>query len=338
MRVETNKSLRPLNTFAIDAAAEWFVDVRHPDDYRAVLAEPRFATLPRFILGGGSNILLRGDVAGLVVKNSLPGISIEKQDDAHVWVRAAAGEVWHDLVLHCVEHGWGGLENLSLIPGQVGAAPMQNIGAYGVEMRDTCESVEALDARTGEAVTFSARDCEFGYRDSVFKHRYKDLFLITAVTFRLNKVPQFHVGYGDVQKTLQEMGVTDLSIRAVSDAVIRIRSSKLPDPKVLGNAGSFFKNPIVPRQQFEALFAQHPGMPHWPQRDGAEKVPAGWLIEACGWKGKRNGAVGVHERQALVIVNYGGAAGSEVWQLALEIQASVRDRFGIELHPEVNLI
>jgi UDP-N-acetylmuramate dehydrogenase len=338
MQVVPHQPLASFNTFGIAATARWFAEIRSPDDYRSLLGEPRWASTPRVILGGGSNVLFRGDFDGLVVKNSLPGIAIVREDDAHVWVRAAAGEVWHDLVMFCVGRELAGLENLSLIPGQVGAAPMQNIGAYGVEMRETCETVEAVAAASGEDVTFTNAECEFGYRDSIFKQRYKDEFVITAVTFRLNKTPKFYVVYGDIQKTLQEMAVQDLSLRAVSDAVIRIRTSKLPDPKVLGNAGSFFKNPVLQAAQFAALHARHPQMPHYPQRDGTEKVPAGWLIEQCGWKGKQAGHAGVHAKQALVLVNLGGATGAEILQLAEDVRASVRERFGIDLSPEVNVL
>jgi UDP-N-acetylmuramate dehydrogenase len=338
MQLERGKSLRTYNTFGIDATAKLFAAVQSADDFRALRAEPACRDERLLILGGGSNLLFTRDFDGLVVKNSIPGIELLREDAEHVWLRAGAGEVWHELVLHCVGRNWSGLENLSLIPGQVGAAPMQNIGAYGVEMESTCESVEAVDIATGEAATFSKRDCEFGYRDSVFKHRYKDRFLITAVTFRLAKTPHFEVGYGDVRRTLDEMSVGELSIRAVSDAVIRIRSSKLPDPKVIGNAGSFFKNPVVPREQFERIAAMHHGLPHYPLRDGSVKVPAGWLIERCGWKGRVVGQAGVHDRQALVLVNRGGASGDEILRLARDIQDSVRDRFGIDLVPEVNLV
>ncbi len=338
VHIEAGKSLRALNTFGIEATAKLFVAVTSADAFRAVVGDPALGREPRLILGGGSNLLFTRDFDGLVVKNAIPGIEVQREDAEHVWVRAGAGEIWHHLVLYCVDRGFAGLENLSLIPGQVGAAPMQNIGAYGVEMESVCESVEALDATTGESVVFTHADCEFGYRESVFKHRSKGRFFITAVNFRLNKTPKFEVGYGDVRKTLDAMGVHDLTIKAVSDAVIQIRSSKLPDPKVVGNAGSFFKNPVVPRPQFEALHAAHPAMPHYPQTDGSVKVPAGWLIEQCGWKGHVAGQAGVHDRQALVLVNRGGATGAEIYRLALAVQASVLERFGIELTPEVNLI
>jgi UDP-N-acetylmuramate dehydrogenase len=337
-RILANVSLRHLNTFGVEAQARHFVEIRSTTDFRALHAEALYRRQPRFVLGGGSNVLFTGDFAGLVIKNSIPGIAVLREDDDHVWVRAGAGEVWHDLVLWSVARGLGGLENLSLIPGQVGAAPMQNIGAYGVEMESTCESVEAMVLDTGDPVTFLHRDCEFGYRDSMFKHGGRDRFLVTAVTVRLNKHPRFETSYGDLRKTLEEMGVQDPSVRAVSDAVIRIRSSKLPDPRAIGNAGSFFENPILPRSGAEALLASHPEMPHYPQPDGTVKLPAAWLIERCGWKGRRVGAAGVHDRHALVLVNHGGATGGQIHRLAMEIQASVRERFGIVLKPEVNLV
>jgi UDP-N-acetylmuramate dehydrogenase len=338
LRIQSNVSLRHLNTFGVEARAKHFAEVRSHADLRALVAEPVYRRQPRFVLGGGSNVLFRGDFAGLVVKNSIPGIEVLREDAAHVWVRAGAGEVWHQLVLWSVERELGGLENLSLIPGQVGAAPIQNIGAYGVEMESTCEAVEAIELETGDAFTFLRRDCEFGYRDSMFKHRGKDRFIVTAVTFRLSKQPRFETSYGDVRRTLEEMGVQNPSVRAVSDAVIQIRSSKLPDPARIGNAGSFFKNPVLPAERFAALAAAHPGVPHYPQPDGNVKVPAAWLIEQCGWKGRDLGRAGVHERHALVLVNRGGATGAEIERLALDIQAAVRDRFGIELAPELQLV
>lgn len=338
LRVEHGKPLRHLNTFGVDVKAKHFVEITAADEFRELVGDSHLAGERRLVLGGGSNILFTRDFDGLVVKNSIPGIEVVREDDEHVWVRAGAGEVWHPFVLHCIEHGWAGLENLSLIPGQVGAAPIQNIGAYGVEMERLCESVEAVHAATAESVTFAHDDCEFGYRDSIFKGRRREQFLVTAVTFRLDKVPRFEVGYGDVRRTLDEMGVQDLTIRAVSDAVVRIRSAKLPDPAVLGNAGSFFKNPVVSREHSERLAALHPGMPGYPRRDGSVKVPAGWLIEQCGWKGKVVGRAGVHDRQALVLVNHGGATGGEILHLALEVMRSVRERFGIDLVPEVNVV
>jgi UDP-N-acetylmuramate dehydrogenase len=337
LRVEQDKSLLHFNTFGVNVRAKLFVEIESADEFKELVGG-HLVRERRLILGGGSNILFTRDFDGLVIKNSITGIQVLREDDAHVWVRAGAGEPWHAFVLHCIEHGWAGLENLSLIPGQVGAAPIQNIGAYGVEMEPFCESVETVHAATAESVIFTHAECEFGYRDSIFKSRRGDEFLVTAVVFRLDKVPRFEVGYGDLRRTLDEMGVRDLTIRAVSDAVIRIRTSKLPDPAVLGNAGSFFKNPSIPREHYERLAALHPGMPSYPQRDGTVKLPAGWLIEQCSWKGRIVGRAGVHARQALVLVNHGGATGDEILRLALDIQRAVRDRFGVELVPEVNVV
>lgn len=338
MRIENDRSLLHYNTFGIDVMAKHFAEIATPDDFRALIADPQFQDERKLVLGGGSNILFTGDFDGLVVKNSLCGIEVLREDAEHAWVRAAAGEVWHDFVTFCVDRNLAGLENLSLIPGLVGAAPMQNIGAYGVEMCETCVEVEAVHVRSGEGATFGNADCGFGYRDSAFKHRYRDEFLITAVTFRLSKIPKLVVSYGDLRRTLDEMQPVEMGIKAVSEAVIRIRSSKLPDPKVLGNAGSFFKNPVIPPEQFAALATQHPSTPHYPQPDGQVKVPAGWLIEQCGWKGKAVGSAGVHRTHALVIVNLGGATGREVQSLATQVQSSVREKFGIDLTPEVNFV
>ena len=333
-----NRSLRHLNSFGVDVSASSFVEVKHPDDFLALREERFYGKAEKLILGGGSNILLSRDFPGLVIKNSIPGIEVLQEDEDHVRLCAGAGEVWHTFVLYCVERGYGGVENLSLIPGQVGAAPMQNIGAYGVELESTCEQVEALHLITGEAVRFSRQECAFGYRDSIFKNRYKGQFLITAVTFRLFKKPRFETSYGDLRRTLDAMGVTEVSVKAVSDAVIRIRSSKLPDPSRMGNAGSFFKNPVLSLARFRRLATVHPEMPHYPQPSGDVKVPAAWLIEQCGWKGRRLGRAGVHEAHALVLVNRGGATGIEILQLADAIRASVRQRFEIDLIPEVNII
>jgi UDP-N-acetylmuramate dehydrogenase len=283
-------------------------------------------------------MLLTGDYDGLVIKISIPGIELEREDQHHYYIKANAGVPWHQFVLYCIDHGYAGAENLSLIPGQTGAAPMQNIGAYGVELKDICISVGAINIYTGEQVKFSAADCEFGYRESIFKHRYKDEFIITTVHFRLNKVPRFNVSYGDIKATLDDMKVFELNIKAVSDAVVKIRSSKLPDPAVLGNAGSFFKNPTVSFEKCKELLDKNPLMPHYPQSTGEVKIPAGWLIEHCGWKGKRVGHTGSHVSQALVLVNYGGATGHEIYQLAMDIKKSVLDKFGVEIKPEVNLI
>ncbi len=338
MIISENISLLRYNTFQIDVAAKYFAEIKSENDFSELLREEKFRSQQKLILGGGSNILFTKSFDGIVVKNSFTGISIVKEDENCVWVRAAAGEVWHQFVLWCIEKNLAGLENLSLIPGQVGAAPMQNIGAYGVEIRDLFDELEAIEIATGEKVNFKNAECEFGYRESVFKNKFKNQFLISAVTFRLNKIPKFNVNYGDIKMTLDEMRVNDLTIKAVSDAVIKIRSSKLPDPKVLGNAGSFFKNPVISKEEFESFISKNPLANNYPQKDGTVKVPAGWLIEQCGWKGKVVGNTGSHKSQALVLVNYGGATGNEVYQLALDIQKSVQDKFGVTIQPEVNLV
>jgi UDP-N-acetylmuramate dehydrogenase len=290
------------------------------------------------ILGGGSNLLLTKDFDGMVICIRLEGIEKLHEDDEYIWVKAMAGEVWHHFVLWCIQRGYAGLENLSLIPGCVGAAPMQNIGAYGVEIKDVFDSLEAVEISSGEVKTFTRAACKFGYRESVFKHEAKGKYVISSVTFKLFKQPRFNTSYGAIQQVLDKKGVKELSIKAISDAVIDIRSSKLPDPKKLGNSGSFFKNPEIPVAHFEQLKAQFPDMIGYPAAAGFIKVAAGWLIEQCGWKGKIVGQTGSHKDQALVLVNYGGATGTEIWQLAMDIQQSVKEKFGIEVVPEVNVI
>ncbi len=338
MQILSDIELKDLTTFHIPARARHFAEVTSVDDILELQNTKVFRESKKLILGGGSNLLLTKDFDGLVVKVSIPGITLEREDMHHYYLRVEAGVVWHQFVMHCVDHGYAGVENMALIPGQTGAAPMQNIGAYGVEMKDVCTRVEAIHVDTGEVVSFTAADCDFGYRESVFKNKLKDQFIITAVHFRLNKEPRFNISYGDIKATLDEMKVFDLNIKAVSEAVIKIRSSKLPDPAILGNAGSFFKNPTVSFEKCSELIAQYPLMPNYPQASGEVKLPAGWLIEQCGWKGRRVGNTGSHARQALVLVNYGGATGHEVYQLAMDIRQSVMDKFGVEINPEVNLI
>ena len=338
MTIQEHISLRGYNTFHINASAKYFAEVKSADDIGELLHDAEWKQEKKLILGGGSNLLLTRDFDGLVIKVSLPGIELEREDQHHYYVRASAGIVWHEFVLWCIDRNYAGIENLSLIPGQVGAAPMQNIGAYGVELKDVCHSVEAIDLHTGDIRIFSASECEFGYRESVFKHRYRDQLIITAVHFRLNKIPRFNVSYGDIKATLDDMKVFDLNIKAISEAVIKIRSAKLPDPARLGNAGSFFKNPTVSFEKCSELIGKYPLMPHYPQPTGDVKLPAGWLIEQCGWKGKRVGNTGSHATQALVLVNYGNATGREIYQLAMDIKSSVMEKFGVEINPEVNLV
>jgi UDP-N-acetylmuramate dehydrogenase len=282
-------------------------------------------------------MLLTKDFEGLVIKLEIKGVHLVHENEDQLLVEVGAGEVWHDLVLHCIQQDWAGLENLSLIPGTVGASPMQNIGAYGVEIKDVFHSLTALHRDTFTVKTFDAAECKFGYRESVFKNELKDQYVITSVTFSLSKTPHFRLDYGAIQDVLLEKGVQQPTLKAVSDAVIHIRESKLPNPKEIGNAGSFFKNPSIPSTQYETLKAQYPSLPGYPSTEGV-KVPAGWLIEQAGWKGKRFGEVGVHAKQALVLVNYGAGTGEEIKSLSEQIQASILEKFGIALLAEVNFI
>lgn len=336
MQIQENISLRPYNTFGIDVKARHFAAFKDIDELERLLT--RGPQLPAFILGGGSNILFTKDIDGLVLKNDICGVEILHEDSDHVYVRAGAGENWHIFVLFSIDHDWSGIENLSLIPGNVGAAPMQNIGAYGAELEDIFYSLEAFHLKEKRMVTFTLNDCEFGYRNSVFKGRYKDQFVITTVTFRFRKKPIFNTSYGAINEELEKMGVTKLNIHAISQAVINIRSSKLPDPAEIGNAGSFFKNPSVTKEKFDELKQNHPSIVGYKNLDGSVKLAAGWLIEACGWKGFRKGDAGCHARQALVLVNYGHATGQEVYDLSEEILNSVRNKFGVNLEREVNII
>lgn len=338
LTIQSNVSLKSYNTFGIDVSTRYLVEVDNDQDIQTLFQLPDIQSLPKLILGGGSNLLLTQDFNGLVIKINIKGIETVKEDQDHVWVRVGAGENWHEFVMYCVERGLGGIENLSLIPGTVGAAPMQNIGAYGVEIKDTFDRLEAVDISTGIKRIFTNKDCRFGYRDSVFKNEEKGQYIISNVQFRLDKNPVFHVSYGDIQKTLEQMGVKELTIKAISEAVIKIRRSKLPDPAEIGNAGSFFKNPEISALHYATLKSEYPDIPGYIINEEIVKVPAGWLIEQCGWKGKRFGNIGVHTRQALVLVNYGGGKGLEIKQLSEKIQASVEERFGICLHTEVNFV
>jgi UDP-N-acetylmuramate dehydrogenase len=328
-----NVSLKPYNTFGIDVTAKWLGRFGSADE----LAEGAdwASARPLLILGGGSNILFRGEFEGVVLLNEVKGIEQVDEDDDYVYVRAGAGENWDGLVQYCIGRGWAGLENLSLIPGNVGAAPMQNIGAYGVEVRDVFWELEAWGIEERKMRTFTLSDCEFGYRESVFKRRLKGQYVILSVILRLRKQPIFHTSYGALR---EELAGQELSIRAIADAVIRIRRSKLPDPAEIGNAGSFFKNPTVPADIFERLKADFPGIVGYPTEGFDIKLAAGWLIEQCGWKGFRRGDAGVHARQALVLVNYGNATGEELYALSEEVLQSVTLKFGVVLEREVNIV
>lgn len=334
MQLLQNISLLPYNTFGIDAIAEHFASL-HSKDELYDIAKQNFSSIN--ILGGGSNILLTKPVAGLTLHNKLKGIETVAENNEHVWLRVSAGEVWHELVLHVIDKGLHGIENLALIPGTVGAAPIQNIGAYGIEAKETIDSVTAWHWQEQAFATYTNEQCKFGYRDSIFKHQLKGKVLITDVTFKLNKQPHYNITYGAIEQELEKMGVTELSSRAIANAVIAIRSSKLPDPKQIGNAGSFFKNPTIPVAHYEKLKVEYPNIPSYPFSDTMLKVPAGWLIEHCGWKGYRKGDAGVHEKQALVLVNYAKATGAEIWQLSGDILKSIADKFGIELEREVQV-
>lgn len=283
-------------------------------------------------------MLLTKDVDGIVMKNEVKGIEVVNEDHEFIYLRSGAGENWHQLVQYAVQQNWGGLENLSLIPGNVGASPMQNIGAYGVEIKEVMNELQALHIHDQQLVTFSNADCAFGYRESVFKRKFKNEFVILNVTYKLRKQPVYHISYGAIQQELEKMGVKELSVKAISDAVIQIRSSKLPDLKVTGNAGSFFKNPSVSIHQYQQLKQEFPEIVAYPNADGTFKLAAGWLIEQCGWKGYRRGDAGCHAKQALVLVNYGSAAGSEIVALSKEITESVQKKFQVTLETEVNII
>ena len=325
--------LRAHNTFGFDARARWFCRIESPDQFIAAVRDTRVAGLPRLVLGGGSNVVLTRDFDGAVLLVALAGKRLVREDDDAWYVEAAAGEGWHAFVAWTLANGFAGLENLALIPGTVGAAPIQNIGAYGLEMAERFHSLRAIEFATGDTVEFDAGQCRFGYRDSFFKQEGRERFAITSVTFRLPKAWAPRVDYADVARAL-EASAADASPKAIFDAVVAVRRAKLPDPALLGNAGSFFKNPVVDAATFDALRAREPELVSYPQADARVKLAAGWLIDRCGWKGRAMGAAAVHERQALVLVNRGGATGAQVLALARAIQEDVRARFGVQLEPE----
>jgi len=337
MQIFKNYSLRDYNTFGIDAYAKYFAAFNSVDDLQSLLQSGEYKNEPKLFLGGGSNILFTKKFDGLVLKNEIDGIKIIHEEEKYIYVKVGAGVNWHQFVLYCIHKNLAGVENLSLIPGNVGASPMQNIGAYGVEIKDVFFSLEAYRVLENRIITFTLNDCEFGYRESVFKKKYKDQFVILNVTFRLNKIPHYNISYGAIEDELKKMQVEKLSIKAISDAVINIRTSKLPDPKIIGNAGSFFKNPEINSQRLEHLLLTEPAMPSYKITDNSFKIPAGWLIEKCGWKGYRNGDVGCYAKQALVLVNYGHATGNDIYLLSEKIKITVKEKFGITLETEVNI-
>lgn len=338
MNIQKNISLKPYHTFGTDVTARYFARFKNLDELQELLNYQPKAISQKLILGGGSNILFTKDFDGLVLKNELTGIEVVKEDDEFVYVKSGAGENWHQFVLHCLQNNYAGLENLALIPGNVGASPMQNIGAYGVEIKDVFSELEAFHVQEQYVQKFLLEDCKFGYRESVFKRQYRNQFVITSVTYRLRKTPVFNTSYGAINQELKSMGVKELTIQAISQAVINIRSSKLPDWKVVGNAGSFFKNPQIPDHEFQELKRNFSNIVAYPAGNGYTKLAAGWLIEQCGWKGYREGDAGCYPKQALVLVNYGNAKGEEIFALSEKIIQSVKEKFGVVLEREVNII
>ncbi len=335
--VQENISLKPFNTFGIDVEARYFGKFDSINALQVLLKQKKTQEL--LLLGGGSNVLFTQDYSGTVLLNCIKGIKKIDEDEKSVWLKVGAGEQWHGFVEYCLEHNYGGVENLSLIPGTVGAAPMQNIGAYGVEVKDTIEEVEALEIATQTMKIFDNAACKFGYRESIFKHTLKNQFIITSVTFRLEKHPNtFYIEYGAIQKILRQKGITQLNIQAISQAVCEIRQSKLPDPAKIGNGGSFFKNPTIYTTQFRKLIQTYPDMPSYYLSPMELKLPAAWLIEQAGWKGKSEGQAGVHHQQALVLVNLGNATGSDILALSKKIQESIFEKYQIRLQPEINIL
>jgi len=337
LQIQENISLKPYNSFGIDVKASYFAEIFSEDDLKALFLDEVVRSQKLFIIGGGSNVLFTQDYNGLIIKISIKGIKSEIIEDK-VYVTAGAGEVWNDLVNYCVDHGFAGIENLSLIPGTVGASPIQNIGAYGVELKDVFESCAAFEIKTGKIKTFTYADCRFGYRESIFKGELKGQYIITSVTFRLSSAAKINTSYGAIETELQARGIENPNIADVSAAVSHIRVSKLPDPSTIGNAGSFFKNPVIDKHEFADVVAKHPDVVHYPTADHKIKLAAGWLIEQCGWKGKIVGNTGTWKNQALVLVNHGSATGTEVYQFSEQIIDSVKSTFGVTLEREVNIL
>lgn len=337
MKDYTNYSLLPYNTFGMDVKAARFVEYESVNELLCFLKEWKAQKTPLLHVGRGSNLLLVSDYQGTVLHSGIKGMQVVSETDEWVEIRVGAGEVWDDFVDYTVKQGWYGAENLSLIPGEVGASAVQNIGAYGVEAKDLIVSVETVAVNDGITRIFKQDECGYAYRESVFKRELKGLYIVTYVTYRLKKQPEFHLDYGNIRSELEKEGGA-LSLEKLRRVIIRIREAKLPDPEKIGNAGSFFMNPIVPLAQFEDLLKEYPDMPFYKVGDDHVKIPAGWMIDRCGWKGKRLGNAGVHDKQALVLVNLGGATGSEVVKLAEEVVRSVKEKFGVAIYPEVNFI
>lgn len=339
IKLEEKKDLSPYNTLRLKAAADYFAIISTEDQLKEALSLAREKKLPVFVLGGGSNILISQDIKALVLKNELKGIELVLETEDSVYLQAASGEIWSALVHHAVNQGWGGIENLFYVPGTVGAAPVQNIGAYGVELKDVFESLRAMDLETGEIKEFSLGDCQFGYRDSVFKNKAKDRYYILSIKLKLSKKPQLKLDYGDIRLKLEERRIETPSVKQVAEIIREIRDAKLPNPSVLANAGSFFKNPELATDFFEKLQIKFPEIKFFPgSKEGLIKIPAGWLIEQAGFKGKRYGDVGMYEKQALILVNYGEASAKDALDHIKRVQAEVENIFGIRIEPEVNII
>ena len=335
--IQENVNIQAYNTFGVDCNAKYFARFRSIKELQDLIANPILKTHEILILGGGSNLLFTKDFDGIVLKNELEGIFNVKEDKDNVWVEAMAGETWHNFVLFAIDNDFGGIENLSLIPGSVGAAPMQNIGAYGVEIKDVFHELEAIHIETGEMVRFTKKRCKFGYRESIFKNILKGQYIITSVTLKLTKNHETNTSYGAIEKLLWEKNVKNPTIKHISDAVIEIRKSKLPDPALIGNSGSFFKNPVISLAKFEKLQDKFPEIAHYKLPDNQVKLAAGWLIEQAGWKGKTYENYGVHKNQALVLVNYGGAEGKDIYNLSDEILMDIKTKFNVDLEREVNI-
>jgi len=337
LQIQENVSLKNFNTFGIDVSAKYFVEIGHEDELVELFMDPQWQQIERLVLGGGSNMLFVNDFDGLVIRMNIRGIE-HRINHNEVFVEAGAGEVWNDLVNFCVAREYAGVENLSLIPGSVGASPIQNIGAYGVELKDVLYSCQAFEIATGTFRKFTNEDCRFGYRDSIFKNELKEKYIITSVKFKLSLTPNLNLKYGAMEQELTNRGITNPTIKDVSQVVSHIRVSKLPDPSTIGNAGSFFKNPVITADQFQEVYPKFPEVVNYPAADGQVKLAAGWLIEQCGWKGKVVGHTGTWKNQALVLVNHGGATGEEVYSLSSQIIDSVYRKFGVLLEREVNII
>ncbi|MFA6353663.1 MAG: UDP-N-acetylmuramate dehydrogenase [Candidatus Paceibacterota bacterium] len=337
MKIFKDYNLKELNTFRIEVKAKFFTEINSENDLVELFNQEEFKNNHRMFLGGGSNVLFTKDFDGIVVLNKLKGIETTREDSENVLVRSFGGELWQDLIMFVVNNGYWGIENLAFIPGTVGATPIQNIGAYGIELKDILENVETFEVGTGEKKIFSKEECELGYRDSVFKNKLKEKYFISAITLKLNKIPRPNLSYKILSDYLEKNKIKINGPKDISDAVTFIRQNKLPSPKMIGNAGSFFKNVFISKEQLNHLLKIYPNMPYF-EEEKVTKIPAGWLIEQCEWKGHKAGNVGVYEKQALVLVNYGGATGSEILELANKIITSVKEKFGLELLPEVNIV